>query len=37
MYELHQVGPMSYYLESPAKIGIYRPEENKLTLYQNEG
>ena len=26
MYELHQVGPMSYYLESPAKIGIYRPE-----------
>lgn len=26
MYELHQVGSMSYYLESPAKIGIYRPE-----------
>ena len=28
MYELRQVGPQSYYLESPAKIGIYRPEDS---------
>lgn len=23
MYELEQIGPQSYYINSPAKIGIY--------------
>lgn len=32
MYELMQVGPRSYYIESPAKIGIYRRSENEVYL-----
>ena len=32
MYELVQVGPQSYYIESPAKIGIYRKNETEVYL-----
>ena len=32
MYELMQVGPQSYYIESPAKIGIYRQSETEVYL-----
>lgn len=32
MYELVQVGPQSYYIESPAKIGIYRCSETEVYL-----
>ena len=32
MYELKQVGPQSYYINSPAKIGIYRQSENEVYL-----
>lgn len=32
MYELVQVGPQSYYIESPAKIGIYRQSDNQVYL-----
>lgn len=32
MYELIQVGESSYYIESPAKIGLVRVEENSVCL-----
>lgn len=32
MYELMQVGEKSYYIQSPAKIGIYRCSENEVYL-----
>ncbi len=32
MYELVQVGPQSYYINSPAKIGIYSQSENDIYL-----
>lgn len=32
MYELIQVGPQSYYIESPAKIGIYRRNDTDIYL-----
>ena len=32
MYELNQVGPRSYYIESPAKIGIYRRNDTDIYL-----
>ena len=32
MYELKQVGPQSYYINSPAKIGIYRQSGNEVYL-----
>lgn len=32
MYELVQVGPQSYYIVSPAKIGIYKPNETDVYL-----
>lgn len=31
MYELQQVGEKSYYINSPAKIGIYR--QNATDIY----
>lgn len=32
MYELVKVGPQSYYINSPAKIGIYAQSENEIFL-----
>ena len=32
MYELQQVGEKSYYINSPAKIGIYRQNETDIYL-----
>ena len=32
MYELIQVGKNTYYIESPAKIGLYRVNENDVYL-----
>lgn len=32
MYELQQAGPQSYYINSPAKIGIYRQTEAEVYL-----
>lgn len=32
MYELHQVGEKSYYINCPAKIGVYRPNETDVYL-----
>ena len=32
MYELVQVGPQSYYLQSPAKIGLYTPDAQHAIL-----
>lgn len=32
MYELKQVGRQSYYINSPAKIGVYRQSENDVYL-----
>ena len=32
MYELNQVGPQSYYINSPAKIGIYRQSDDEVYL-----
>ena len=32
MYELIQVGPQSYYIESPAKTGIYRRNDTDVYL-----
>ena len=32
MYELVQVGEKSYYIQSPAKIGIYRPSDTEVYL-----
>lgn len=32
MYELHQVGENSFYIESPARIGLYRLNEREVCL-----
>lgn len=32
MYELKQLGPQSYYIESPAKIGIYKQNDTDIYL-----
>lgn len=32
MYELIQVGPKSYYINAPVKMGFYLPEENQAYL-----
>ena len=32
MYELNQVSPQSYYINSPAKIGIYRQSDDEVYL-----
>lgn len=32
MYELHQVGEKSYYIDCPAKIGVYRANETDVYL-----
>lgn len=32
MYELHQVGENSFYIESPARIGLYRINETEVCL-----
>ena len=32
MYELQQVGPQSYYINCPAKIGIYAQSEHEVYL-----
>lgn len=32
MYELHQVGENSYYIDCPAKIGVYRADGNGVYL-----
>lgn len=32
MYELIQVGPQSWYIESPAKVGVYRVNEKEVYL-----
>lgn len=32
MFELHQVGARSYYIDCPAKIGIYQASENEVYL-----
>jgi glyoxylase-like metal-dependent hydrolase (beta-lactamase superfamily II) len=32
MYELHQVGEKTYYIECPAKIGIYKTGEHEVVL-----
>ena len=32
MYELHQVGENSFYIESPARIGLYRISETEVCL-----
>lgn len=32
MYELVQVGPQSWYIESPAKVGVYRVNEKEVYL-----
>lgn len=32
MYELHQVGERSYYIDCPAKIGVYRADESGVYL-----
>lgn len=32
MYELIQVGPRSYYINAPVKIGVYLAEENQVYL-----
>ena len=32
MYELNQVSPQSYYINSPAKIGIYRQSDEEVYL-----
>lgn len=37
MYELIQAGPRSYYLEAPAKIGIYLAEANRAWLIDSGG
>lgn len=37
MYELVQAGPQSYYLEAPAKIGIYLAEGNRAYLIDSGG
>lgn len=37
MYELTQAGPRSYYLEAPAKIGIYLAEADRVYLIDSGG
>ena len=37
MYELVQAGPQSYYLNAPAKIGIYLAEGNRAWLIDSGG
>lgn len=37
MYELIQAGPQSYYLNAPAKIGIYLAEGNRAYLIDSGG
>ena len=37
MYELVQAGPRSYYMEAPAKIGIYLAEGNRVYLIDSGG
>lgn len=37
MYELVQAGPQSYYLDAPAKIGIYLAEGNRAWLIDSGG
>ncbi|MDK2868207.1 MAG: hypothetical protein PWP51_2244 [Clostridiales bacterium] len=32
MYELHQVGEKTYYIECPAKIGVYKTGENEVVV-----
>ena len=32
MYELHQVGARTYYIQSPANIGLYVEEDGNATL-----
>lgn len=32
MYELEQIGPQSYYINCPAKIGIYAQSEREVYL-----
>ncbi len=32
MFELHQVGENTFYMQSPAKVGVYRAAENKVYL-----
>ena len=32
MYELVQVGPRSYYINAPVKIGLYLAQENQVYL-----
>ena len=32
MFELHQIGKNTFYIESPAKIGIYRVKESDVYL-----
>ena len=32
MYELIQVGPRSYYIQSPAKIGLVRLDDREVCL-----
>ena len=33
MYELIQLGPRSYYIQSPANIGLYRLDESRVCLF----
>ena len=37
MYELVQAGPQSYYMEAPAKIGIYLADGNRVYLIDSGG
>ncbi|MBD5169523.1 MAG: MBL fold metallo-hydrolase [Oscillibacter sp.] len=37
MYELVQAGPRSYYMEAPAKIGIYLADGNRVYLIDSGG
>lgn len=37
MYELVQAGPQSFYLDAPAKIGIYLAEGNRVYLIDSGG
>ena len=32
MYELNQVGKNSYYIQSPAKIGLFKLSETEICL-----
>lgn len=32
MFELHQIGPQSYYIQSPAKIGLVKTSEHEVCL-----